>query len=84
MKKMLLIILISLSLQCSHEREIQIQVRAEVWILVDKDPALREGDNDFVWLIWENQYRIQFREKVDERHADYFPIGLKVVNRTRN
>lgn len=78
--KKLITILAFILCTCTPERHIE--VRAQVWTLVAIDLADRYGDQEpFVWLIWENNNGIQYKERMTEDGSNYYWIGMKITNR---
>lgn len=69
---------------CAQEKDIQVVCHR--WELIAKDPASREvGDVqvDFVWLVWEDERGVKFRERVSDHDASMYRIGIVIYNRDR-
>lgn len=78
--KKLVLILSFLICTCTPERHIE--VRAQVWTLIRMEPADRYGDQEpFLWLIWESNLGVEYKERMTEDGANYYWIGMKITNR---
>lgn len=84
--KLIILIVIAFAIySCSHQKDIQVE--AKVWVLVNKIPAYRYGNentqHDYIWLVWETKEGDKYYERIPDFESSLYPIGRMIVNRDR-
>lgn len=79
MKTIKYALLIIIFTSCVYEKDIY--VKLSVWTLIEKREATRFGGEDSIWLVWQDQNGIKYREIIPLDQSIKYYIGMTVMNR---